>query len=317
MVDYFIMKAAQYSKYGGPEVIEIRDVPKLSPSENQVLVEIHAASVNPIDWKIRNGMLGDRGPIKFPVTIGGNFSGVVVEAGSKISEFKVGDEVYGQALVLNGGSGSYAEFSTSNQENTARKPSNINHIEAASLPLVGISALQGLEQHINLQKGQKILIHGGAGGIGTIAIQIAKHIGARVATTVSTKDVEYVKKLGADEVIDYKSERFEEKLRDFDAVFEASGKDIIEPSFKVLKKGGIFVTMTAPPDQELAKKYGVRAMRESTDTTTPNFNRLTELVEAGVVKPQVDRVFKLEETRQAFEYKETGHPRGKVVIAVK
>lgn len=311
------MKAAQYNKYGGPEVIEIRDVPKPTPSKDQVLVEVYAASVNPIDWKVRNGYLKDRGPIKFPVTIGGNFSGVVQEVGENVSDFKIGNEVYGQALVMNGSSGSIAEFTASNAANTAIKPSNINHLEAASLPLVGVSALQGLEQHIGLKSKQKILIHGGSGGIGTIAIQIAKHIGAYVATTVSTKDIEFAKELGADKTIDYKKEKFEDKLEDVDSVFDASGRDLIEESFKVLKEGGIYVTMTAAPDQELAKKYGVRAMRESTDTTTPNLNRLRKLIESGIVKPQVDRVFPLAQAREAFIYQETGHPRGKVVIKIK
>lgn len=309
------MKAAQYDKYGDSSVIEIRDIPKPSPSENQVLVEVYAASVNPIDWKVRQGYLSKMAPLNFPVTIGGNFSGVVVEIGLGVSEFKIGDEVYGQALVLNGGSGSMAEFAASNASNTARKPSNLNHITAASLPLVGVSALQGLEQHIKLSKGQKILIHGGAGGIGTIAIQIAKSIGSYVVTTISTRDAAFARELGADEVIDYKKEQFD-KTQDFDAVFDASGQDLTEQSFKVLKRGGVLVTMTAQPNENLAQKYGVRAMRESADTSTSNLNRLTELVESGIIKPQVDRIFTLDQTRKAFEYQETGHPRGKVVIKI-
>lgn len=311
------MKAAKYNKYGGTDVIEINEVAKPAPGKGQVLVEVYAASINPIDWKIREGYLKDFAPLNFPVTIGGNFSGVVVGLGKGVSEFKIGDEVYGQSIVLNGGSGSIAQFCVSNEDNTARKPQNTNHIESASLPLAGVSALQGIEQHINLQKGQKILIQGGAGGIGTIAIQIAKSAGAYVATTVSSKDVEYVKNLGADEVIDYKKEKFEEMLREYDGVFDASGGDFSEDTLKVLKKNGIFVSMAGQVDEALAKKYDVRVVRQSTDTTTQNFNRLRELVEKGVVKPQVDRVFPLEQTREAFEYQETGHPRGKVVIKIK
>ena len=311
------MKAAQFSKYGGHEVIEIKDTEKPKPGKGQVLVEVYAASINPIDWKIRRGYLKDFAPLNFSVTIGGNFSGVVVGLGEGVSEFKTGDEVYGQALILNGGSGSIAQFLLSNVDNTSRKPKNTNHVKAASLPLAGVSALQGLTEHINLKKGQKILIQGGAGGIGTIAIQIAKSIGAFIATTVSSKDIEFVKNLGADEAIDYKKEKFEEKLKDLDGVFDASGGDFSEKSLKVLKKGGVFVSMTGKPDEELAKKYGVRVVRESTDTSAGNLDLLREMVEKGDVKPQVDKVFPLEKAREAFEYQETGHPRGKVAVSVK
>lgn len=311
------MKAAQYNKYGGPEVIEIKEVAKPTPGKGQVLVEVYATSINPIDWKIREGYLKNFAPLNFPVTIGGNFSGVVVEVGKGVSEFEVGDEVYGQALILNGGSGSIAELTASNVDNTARRPKKINHIEASSLPLAGVSALQAVVEHINLQKGQKILIQGGAGGIGTIAIQIAKSIGAYVSTTVSSKDVEFVKSLGADEAIDYKKEKFEEKLKDFDAVFDASGGDFAEESLKVLRKGGIYVTMTGQPNEALAKKYRARVVRQSTNVSAESLDLLREMVEKGDVKPQVDRIFPIEQTREAFEYQETGHPRGKVVIKVK
>ena len=311
------MKAAQFDKYGGPEVIEIKETAKPAPGKGQVLVEVFASSVNPIDWKVREGYLKDFSPLNFPVTIGGNFSGVVSEVGEGVTKFKTGDEVYGQALVLNGGSGSMAEFLVSNVDNTSAKPNNINHTEAASLPLVGVSALQAVVQHINLQKGQKILIQGGAGGIGTIAIQIAKSVGAYIATTVSSKDIEFVKNLGADEVIDYKKEKFEEKLSELDGVFDASGAKPSEESLKVLKKGGIFVSMTGQADETLAKKYGVSAIGESADVLKSNLDKLRELVEKGVVKSQVDRIYPLEQTREAFEYQEEGHPRGKVVISVK
>ncbi|MBI2034279.1 MAG: NADP-dependent oxidoreductase [Candidatus Levybacteria bacterium] len=200
------MKAAQYSTYGGAEVIEINNnAVKPTPQEGQVLVEVHAASINPFDWKLRAGYMKDMIPLSFPVTIGGDFAGIVVQAGPpRVDErqrVEAGDAVYGQALIINGGSGSLAEFAVANLKNIAAKPKNVTFEEAAALPLVGSSAVQALEDHIKLQKNQRILIHGGAGGIGHIAIQIAKYLGAFVATTVSSDDVDFVKKLGADEII--------------------------------------------------------------------------------------------------------------------
>ncbi len=311
------MKAAQYNKYGGPEVIEINnDAPKPSLSTGQILVEVSAASLNPFDFKLRSGYLKDHVELKFPVTIGGNFSGVVTEIAEDVSDFKVSDEVYGQALVLNGGSGSIAEFATSNVANSALKPQTIDHLEAASLPLVGTSAIQALEQHINLQPGQKILIHGGAGGIGTIAIQIAKSIGAYVVTTASSENIEFVKQLGADEVIDYKQEAFEDQLTDLDAVFDTVGGETTDKSFKVLKSGGVLVSMVQQPNTDLAEQKGITAIYQNTDTNTKNLNRLTELVNQGIIKAQIDKVFSLDQARESFEYLETGHPRGKVVIDI-
>ncbi len=318
------MKAAQYNSYGGPEVIEIKDVSEPALNKGQVLVEVYAASINPIDWKVRAGYMKDMMPLKFPVTIGGNFSGVVQKIADDVTEFKIGDEVYGQALTLNGGSGSIAEFAASNVVNTAYKPKTVNHIEAASLPLVGVSVLQALEQHINLQSGQKILINGGSGGIGSIAIQLAKHIGAYVATTVSSEHVDFVKSLGADEVIDYKKENVSEKLHDFDAVFDTAGGESRDNAMKVLKEGsprgeagGIIVSMSGAPDEKLVEEYGVKAIGQNTDTSAKNLTRLAELVDQGVIKPQIDKVFTLDQAKEAFEYQETSHPKGKVVISIK
>lgn len=312
------MKAAQYNKYGGPEVIEINEnAPKPTVASGQVLVEVHAASLNPFDYKLRTGYMQKMIPLKFPFTIGGDFSGVVVELGPNVSGFKIGDEVYGQALVLNGGSGAIAEFAASNVANAAHKPKSVDHIKAASLPLVGASAIQALEEHIKLKSGQKILIHGGAGGIGSIAIQVAKALGAYVAATVGTENVEFAKGLGADKVLDYKTEKFEEMLHDFDAVFDTVGGETAERSFRVLRKGGVIVSMLGAPNPDLAKKYGITAIGQNTVTNSQRLVRIAEFVEKGAVKPQVDKVFSLDQTKEAFEYLETAHPRGKVVVKVK
>src|SRR3989344_1631525 len=203
------MKAAQINTYGGSEVVEINNdaaEPMIAPGK--ILIEIYASGVHPVDWQIREGYLKERAPLQFPATLGGDFSGVVKEVGEGVSEFKKGDEVCGQAGLLNGGSGSFAEIALGDIQKIARKPKQVHHIEAAALPLAGVSAWQGLVDHIKLSKGNKILIHGGAGGIGSFAVQIAKYLGAYVVTTVSASDMEYVKELGADETIDYQSQRF-------------------------------------------------------------------------------------------------------------
>lgn len=309
------MLAAQFDKYGGPEAIEVRDVPEPTPKQGQVLVTVRAASLNPIDWKIRSGNLKGL-QLEFPVTTGGDFSGEVISLGEGVTEFKTGDELFGRGDILNGGSGTLAELAAVNVANSTIKPKGLDFLDAASLPLVGVSALQAIEQHIGLKSGQKILIHGGAGGIGSAAIQIAKSLGAYVATTVSGDDVAFARELGADEVFDYRTERFEEKLHDFDAVFDTSGKQF-EPSLTVLKQGGMYVTMTGFINEEKAKESGVTVLTQNTKSSSENLTRLRELVEKGVVKPQIDKVFSLQEARQAFEYLEQESPNGKVVVSIK
>lgn len=312
------MKAVQINQYGGIDVLEVNEnVPKPTPSKNQVLVEVYSASINPIDWKIRAGYLKEMAPLSFPATLGGDFAGIILEIGEDVLDFKVGDEVYGSAISLNGGSGSFAQSLVSNTANLAHKPKVANFIEAAVLPLVGSSAVQALEEHIKLSSGQKILIHGGAGGIGHIAAQLAKALGAYVATTVSTEDIDFAKSLGADEVIDYQTKAFEDVLKDFDAVFDTVGGQISDKSFKVLKKGGIIVSMLGQPNPELAQEYAVTAIGQNTITNTQHLNRLAELVDSGKIKVHVDKIFPLEEAQEAFKHLEEGHPRGKVVLKIK
>jgi len=312
------MKAAQYNKYGGPEVLEInQNAPNPSAGSGQVLIEVYAASLNPFDYKLRLGYMKEMIHLQFPVTLGGDFSGVIVAIGEGVSEFKIEDEIYGQALIVNGGSGAFAEFAMSKVASIAYKPKSVNHLEAASLPLVGASTIQALEEYIKLKSGDRILIHGGSGGIGSTAIQLAKYLGAYVATTVGTENVEFAKGLGADEVIDYKNQKFEELLKDFDAVFDTVGGETTNKSFKVLKKNGIIVSMLGAPNPELAKEYNITAIGQNTRVNNETLTRLTELVEKGVIKTQIDKVFPLDNTKEAFEYLENAHSRGKVVVAVK
>ncbi|HUD20325.1 MAG TPA: NADP-dependent oxidoreductase [Patescibacteria group bacterium] len=310
------MKTIQFNAYGGPEVLEFREDAQPTLKPGQVLIKNKAASINAIDWKVRAGFLQKFMPVTFPATIGGDFAGVVVEVNGNDTGFKVGDEVYGQAIILNGGSGTMAEFVAANGANTAKKPKSISFNEAGALPLAGVSAIQGLEEHIKLKKGQKILIHGGAGGIGHMAIQYAKSLGAYVATTASTKDVKFVKNLGADEVIDYKTQKFELILKDYDAVFDTVGGETLDKSYDVLKKGGILVSMGQVGDETLAKEHEVSAFGQMTVTDTAHLNHLTQLVESGIIKVHVDKMFPLIKAKEAFTYQETGHPQGKVVVTI-
>jgi NADPH:quinone reductase-like Zn-dependent oxidoreductase len=312
------MKAVQINKYGGAEALEINSNvfdPIVKPG--QVLVETAAASINPFDNIVLAGYMEKMIPLKFPTTMGGDFSGIVVKVFEGETEYKVGDEVYGQAIVFNGGSGSFAEQIASNTKNLYLKPKNISFLEAASLPLVGSSAIQALEDSIKLQSGEKILIHGAAGGIGSIAVQIAKSIGAYVAVTVSEKDSEFVKQLGADEIIDYKNQKFEEILKNYDAVYDTIGGEIIDRSFLVLKEGGILASMKGQPNPELATKFGITGIAINTQTNSERLKRLTQLIESGIVKPFVDKVFNLDQIKEAFIYKNTAHPKGKIVIKIK
>lgn len=319
------MKAVQINAYGGNEVLEVNEnAPKPSVSQDQILIEVHAASINPFDSFMLRGGLKGKVPLSLPITLGGDFAGVVTEVGEEVNKFKKGDKVYGSALILAGGSGSFAQFAQAGEETVALKPKNIDFPQAASLPLVGVSALQVLENHIKLKKGQKILIHGGAGGIGSIAVQLAKALGAYIATTVSTKDMDFARNLGADEVIDYKqsfssnkNEVFEDKIKDFDAVFTTVGGEIVDKSFATLKKGGILVSMLGQPSEELAKKHGIVAIAQVTKINTEDLNRLAKYVESSKIKPQIDKVFPIEQAKEAFRHLEEGHPQGKVVLKIK
>lgn len=312
------MKALQISQYGTADVLELnQNAPNPVPGKEQVLVEVYAASLNPIDWKVRTGYMKDAVPFTMPATLGGDCCGMVAGVGGSVSGLKIGDRVYGYASLLSGGSGSFAEFVAAKPATLALAPQKAGFAEAAALPLVGASAVQAIEEHIKLQRSQKILIHGGAGGIGSLAVQLAKSIGAHVTTTASEQDRAYVKELGADEMIDYKDEAFEQKLRDLDAVFDTVGGPTTEKSFKVLRKGGTLVTMLGQPDAGLAQQHGVTAIGQHTHVTTEVLKRLAQLVDSGTIKIHIHKVFPLEKAKEAFELIEKGQPRGKVILEIK
>jgi alcohol dehydrogenase len=313
------MKSIQIKRYGSSDVVEINNtaiVPGLS--SEKILVEIKASGVNPIDWKIREGYMQQMIQLQFPSTLGMDFSGVIRERGENVpSDIKQGDELYGQASVLRGGSGAFAELASVDKHAIAHKPKTLNHIEAAALPLVGVSAWQALVENIGLSKDKRILIHGGAGGVGSIAIQLSKYLRAYVATTVSTNDKQFVQELGADQVVDYTTEKFEDIIRDYDAVFDTVAGDTYKKSFKVLKKGsGIIVSMLEQPNSELMNQYGVKALFQFTQVNRERLTKLAEWVDQNNIKVNVDKTFSLDEAGKALDYQKDVHPRGKVVLTV-
>jgi alcohol dehydrogenase len=305
--------------YGSSEAIEInRDTPSPNSSSDKILVDIKAASLNPIDWKIREGYMKQVTPLQFPSILGMDFSGIIKEVGKDISteKYKQGDEVYGQASVTKGGSGAFAEIDLTNADNIAIKPKSLTHEEAAALPLVGVSAWQALVENMELSKNQKILVHGGAGGIGSIAIPLAKNLGAFVTTTASSDDKQFVHRLGADEVIDYMNQSFEDLIRDYDAVYDTVGDQTYAKSFKVLKKGGIIVSMLEQPNSDLMQRFGVKAIFQFTQVNKDRLTQLAQWVDRNNIKIHIDKTFSLDEAAKALDYVKDVHPRGKVVLKI-
>ncbi|WP_285032704.1 NADP-dependent oxidoreductase [Mycolicibacterium sp. lyk4-40-TYG-92] len=326
---------ARYGKKNGVAVVE-RAVPELR--DDDVLIQIHATSVNPLDLKIRNGELKPLLPYKLPIVLGNDLAGIVVKTGARVRRFTVGDAVY--AKPSQDRIGSFAEYLAVDENDVARIPKTVTMNEAAALPLVGLTAWQALVDKAHLRPGQKVLIHAGSGGLGTIAIQLAKHLGATVATTTSTKNVKWVKALGADVVIDYKTQDFATELSGYDVVLDTQGGDTLEKSLQVVKPGGSVISVAGPPDPAFAREFGanwllVQAMRALSFSVrrkarkrsvnysflfmTANGDQLRELatlVDGGAIRPVIDRVFPFDATLDALAYVENGRATGKVVITV-
>lgn len=310
------MKAAQINGYGGEHVVVVQDSAQPQPGKNQVLVRVFAAGVNPFDWKVREGLMRQMAELKFPATLGGDVAGVVEALGEGASGFAVGDEVYGQAGALSG-KGSFAEFTLVNVKSLANKPQSLDFVAAAALPLAAVSAYQALVDHAKLSAGQKVLIHGAAGGIGTFAVQLAKHLGAHIAVTVAPDAADYVTSLGANECIDYTAQDFTELIQDYDVVFDLVGGDVTARSYQALKKGGILVSMLSQPDEALTAKYGVRMVGQFTQVTTARLQAVAGLVDGGALRLQAIKVFALDEAPRALEFVHQGKQHGKVVIRVR
>jgi alcohol dehydrogenase len=308
------MKAAQITEYGDASAVVINDIDKPAAGQGEVLVEVYASSINPFDITVRSGRVQEAMPLTLPVTLGGDIAGVIAAVGAGVSHVAVGDKVYGQAAAVAGNSGAFAEFARTKGGQVAKAPATIDLQQAASLPLVGVSAAQALITHLQLQNGQKILITGGTGGIGSIAIQIAKHLGVHVTATATGSDgIALAQKLGAETIVDYKAHDIAELARDFDAVFDTVGGDIYEKALRLVKENGTIVSA----EDKLTQQLHITAIAQVTKVTTEMLDKLREFVEAGVVTPQVDTVFPLAQTADAFRAKESGDIKGKVVILIK
>lgn len=301
-------------RFGGPDVLQLDTIEPSAPDAGQVLVTVHAASVNPVDFKIRSGKYPAVKDDRLPYTLGRDVSGVVEKCGAQATRFKVGDEVFGMVGIYGGG---YAEQVVLEQHAITAKPSALDHVHAAAIPLAGQTAWQGLFRHGGLKAGQSVLIHGGSGGVGHFAVQFAKARGARVLTTVSTENVEFARSLGADVVIDYKKQRFEDVASDFDFVFDLIDGETRERSWKLLKKGGVLVSTLTEPSQDKAMEFGVRAMRYTVEANGEELAEIGTLVGSGKVKPHVDKTFPLREAAKALAAVESGHAVGKVVLTAK
>jgi NADPH:quinone reductase-like Zn-dependent oxidoreductase len=305
------MKAVRIHAFGGPDVLKLEEVPIPKPQPDEILVRVHAAGINPVDWKIREGHLGGG---RLPQFMGSDFSGVVELAGSAVRDFRAEDAVFG---TVTDDSGSYAEYALANVLQVARKPASLDHVHAAALPMASLTAWQALVDHAHLQTDQTVLIHGAAGGVGSFAVQFAAYKGAHVIGTASVQNQNYLKELGADEVIDYRSTPFEDVVSDADVVFDTQGGQTQERSWKVLKRGGILISIVQPPDENRAKELGVRAMFMRSDANRGDqLARIADLVASGQVKVNVDRALPLEEARKAQELSQSGHVHGKVVLLV-
>ena len=326
------MKALQIEKYGKlKDSLSINEIDKPKAKANDILVEIKAASLNPIDYKLVEGKLKDMVPLDFPCTIGFDVSGIVVEISNDVSDFEIGDEIF--ARVPRNQMGTLAEFIAINSDVVAKKPANVSFEEAAALPLTGLTAIQALER-VGIRENDRVLIHAGSGGVGSFAIQYAKIKGAIVYTTTSSKNVDWVKALGADRVIDYKTEDYKDVANNLDIVFDTLGDDYTFEAFEIIADGGKVSTIVGPPDEETAEQMGMtdykmpekllnlidkKSATYSFTWMQPNGKQLktiSEMVEDSAIKPIVDLIYDFENSIDAYEYLATGRAKGKVIVSM-
>lgn len=333
------MKAFIINRYSKADKLQLAEVAEPVVKENEVLVQVHSASINPLDVKLKSGEFKLLLPYKFPLILGHDVAGIITKVGSKVSRFKVGDEIFARPADFK--IGAFAEYITINENDAALKPKNISMEQAASIPLVALTVWQAFVEKAKLKKDQKVFIQAGSGGVGTIAIQFAKHLGATVATTASAGNFDFVKSLGADIVIDYKTQDFETILKDYDLVLNNQDEKTLEKSMKILKSGGKVVSISSPPDPAFAKEVGLswfmktaifflsrkvrsQAKKLGVDYSflymQANGKQLSEigkLIETGVIRPVVDKVFSFEQMNEAMSYVSSGRAKGKVVVKVK
>ena len=330
------MQALQLQRYGGLDHVAFAELPRPTPGPGELLVRVHAVGLNPIDTLIPRGDFKPILKLRLPATVGSDLAGVVAEVGSGVTRFKVGDAVY--ASIFDTPHGSLAEFAIVPEQAAALKPASLDFVQAASIPMVGLTAWQAIHERMQLRPGQKVFIPAGSGGIGTFAIQLARHLGARVGTTTSTANVELVRSLGADEVVDYTQQPFEDVLRDYDAVLGTVRGDGLEKALRIVKPGSRVVSLVGPPDAAFARARGMhfmltlvfgllsrkiiglarrRGASYAFHFVRPDGGQLAQigaLLEAGSIRPVIDRVFPFLEAKQALAYLAQGRARGKVVV---
>ncbi len=305
------MRAARFQTYGPPAALVVEDVPRPEPRPGEALVRVRAAGVNAFDWKLRAGYLKDFMPLELPHIPGLDVAGTVEQIGAGVSDFAPGDAVFGR------GTGTYAEYATASVATLARKPDAITFDQAATLAVGGVTAWAGLFDTARLEPGQRLLVHGGAGGVGSLAVQLGRWKGVHVIATTSTVNVEHVRSLGADEVIDYTKTNFEDAVGEVDVVLDTVGGEVTDRSWSVLKPGGILVVVASGPDPEKAAAHGVRTSGvRAPEVTRPVLEELAKLIESGSLAAQVGQVFSLSEAAQAHAASETGHGRGRIVLRV-
>ena len=333
------MKAFVADRYGKKRALRLADMPVPALRDDEVLIEVHAAGVNQLDFKLRDGEFKLILPYRLPLILGHDVAGVVVKAGPQARKFKLGDEVYARVDDLR--IGSFAEYVPVTESSLALKPRGLTMEEAASIPLVGLTAWQALVERARLKRGQKVFIQAGSGGVGTFAIQLAKHLGASIATTTSAANATLVKHLGADVVVDYKTQDFGAVLRDYDVVLNSQDGKALDKSLRVLKRGGTLISISGPPDPEFGAQIGAprfvrwvmrilsagvrrkargRGLGYAFLFMTANGAQLQEiarLIEGGAIRPVLDKVFPFESTNEALDYVESGHAKGKVVIKIR
>lgn len=306
------MKAVRYHEFGPADKLVYEDAPIPTPADDEMLVRVHAAGVNPVDAKIRSGMFGKGGTL--PAIPGYDVSGTVEQAGKSVAKFKKGDEVFAYLSLQR--AGAYAEFAIVKESEAALKPAKLTHEQAAAVPLASLTAWQALVDIAKLEQGQSVLIHGGSGGVGSFAVQIARARGAKIYATASEKNQQLLKDLGADVAIDYTHAKFEDIAKQMDVVLDTVGGETQARSFAVLKKGGIMVSIVGMPDQKKATDAGVRATALLVKPDATELAAIASLIQVGGIKPEVSKVLPLAEARQAHEQIETGHTRGKIVLQV-
>jgi len=308
------MKAVRIHEYGGPEVLRYEEAPRPEAGSGEVLIRVHAAAVNPVDWKVRAGFARDRLRYKMPFIPGWDLSGVVEGVGSGASRLKAGDDVYSRPDIAR--DGSYAEYIVVKESEVARQPKTIDHVHAAAVPLAALTAWQALFDAAQLSSGQTVLIHGAAGGVGSFAVQFAKMKGARVIATASKRNHDYLRSLGAEETIDYNTTKFEDVVRNVDAVLDTITGETADRSYPVIKPGGVYVSILMPPSEDKARAHGVRVAHTFVQASVEQLNEIAKLVDSGKLTIPIEKVFPLAEARAAQELSAQGHTRGKIVLRV-